>query len=157
MHLQRTVRIDAPPAAVWRCLTDVDVRAKWLTQLVSEEPDDPGRSGPGAAATVRLRQNNEVLTYRSTVIDWEPERRLSVGMTGGKLPPEAVMGVIYDLAPGDGVADTVLEYHFQFPTKSLMLKLLSPLIRMGAGAQIDRDLAGLKAVAEALHREPGEG
>lgn len=150
MHLHRTVRIDAPPAAVWRCLTDAALRPRWLRNLVSEEIDDPDRRGVGTAATVRIRQNGAVHAYRSTVVEYDEGRRLSVGMTGGPLPPDAALGVRYDMAPGDGVADTVLDYDFQFPLTSLVLKLMYPLIRVGAGKSIDDDLAALKSLAESL-------
>jgi uncharacterized protein YndB with AHSA1/START domain len=156
MHLHRTVTIGAPPAVVWRCLTDPDFRPKWLSNFVSEEPDEPGRTGAGTSATVRLRQNNRVVEYRSSVIEWDPERRLSVGLTGGGLPKDEVMGVIYTLSPGDGPAGTAVDYDFHFPVRNWFFKLLSPLIRLGAGKQIEINLANLKALAESLANE-GEG
>lgn len=156
MHLHRQVPINAPPAAVWRCLVEADLRKKWMGQLVSEEIDDPEKQGVGASATVRVRQNNKVVTYRSTVIDFEPGRKLSVGITGGELPKDVAMGVIYDLLPGDAADATVLDYHFHMPVKGFFMWLLTPAIRLGAGQVIDPDLARLKALAESLATEPRE-
>ncbi len=153
MHLHRQLAIDAPPADVWRCITEYDLRKRWMGQLESEEIDDPERKGVGSTATVRLRQNGKIVEYRSTIIDWEPERKLSVGITGGTLPPELAMGAMYELAPGDDVAKTVLDYDFHLPVKSFFMRLLSPLIRAGAAKVIDPDLARLKALAESLASE----
>lgn len=155
MELRRQLAIDAAPADVWRCLTEYELRKRWMGQLVSEEIDDPERRGAGSSATVRLRQNDKIVTYRSTVIDWEPERKLSVGITGGTMPPEAAMGVIYELVPGDGLSKTVLDYQFHMPVKSFFLRLITPLIRKGVAQAVDPDLARLKALAESLAAESG--
>ena len=155
MHLHRQLAIDAAPADVWRCITEYELRKRWMGQLVSEELDDPERRGAGTTATVRLRQNGKVVEYRSTVIDWEPERKLSVGITGGTLPPYLAMGAIYELSPADDVSKTVLNYDFHLPVKSFFMRLLSPLIRKGAAKAIDPDLARLKALAESLASESG--
>lgn len=153
MHLHRQIAIDAPPADVWRCITDSDLRKRWMEQLVSEEIDDPEHRGAGSTATVRLNQNGKIVNYRSTIIDWEPERKLSAGITGGTLPPELAIGAIYELAPGDDPAKTVLDYNFHLPVRNWFFRLLSPLMRAGVAKVIDPDLARLKALAESLAME----
>ncbi len=154
MHLERQIAIHAPAATVWRCLTEFDLRKRWMAQLVSEDIENPDGRAVGSTATVRLMQNNQIVTYRSTVIDWDPERKLSVGMTGGTLPPDVVMGVIYELSPGDGAGATILKYDFHMPVKKFFFRLIAPLIRMGVGQVVDRDHAQLKALAEKLATEP---
>lgn len=154
MHLERQIAINAPATTVWRCLTEFDLRKRWMAQLVSEEFDDPDARGVGSVATVRLLQNGKIVTYRSTVIDWEPGHKLSVGMTGGTLPPDVAMGVIYELSPGDAAETTVLGYDFHMPVRGFLLRLIKPLIRKGVGQIVDRDHAKLKALAESLASEP---
>jgi carbon monoxide dehydrogenase subunit G len=154
MHLDRQIAIHAPAAMVWRCLTEFDLRKRWMAQLVSEDIENAEPRGVGSVATVRLLQNNKIVTYRSTVIDWDPGRKLSVGMTGGTLPPDIVMGVIYELTPGDEAGATILKYDFHMPVKGFFLRMIKPLIRIGVGQVVDRDHAQLKALAEKLAAEP---
>ena len=150
MHLHRTVHIAAPPETVWRCLTDAKLRPRWLRHLVSEEVDGPDRRGVGSAATVRLRQNGQVVTYRTTVEEFDVGRRLGVGMNGGNLPPDAVLGVRYDLSPGDATDTTTLDYQMHFPITTWRLKVFWPLICIGAARATDDALALLTGLAESL-------
>ncbi len=154
MHIEREIAIHAPAATVWRCITEFDLRKRWMAQLVSEDIENPDARGVGSVATVRLLQNNKIVTYRSTVIDWEPDRKLSVGMTGGSLPPDLAMGVIYELSPGDAADTTILKFDFHMPLRGFILRLITPLIKMGVGQAIGRDHAQLKSLAEKLASEP---
>lgn len=154
MHLERQIAIHAPAETVWRCLTEFDLRKRWMAQLVSEDIENSESRGVGSVANVRMLQNNQMVTYRSTVIDWEPGRKLSVGLTGGTLPPDIVMGVVYELLSDDGSGVTVLKYDFHMPVKGFFMRLIKPLIRMGVGQVVDRDHAQLKALAEKLVAEP---
>jgi carbon monoxide dehydrogenase subunit G len=157
MHIQREYAIRAPAETVWRCLTEFELRKRWMAQLVSEEVDQPENRGVGSVAIVRLLQRNQVVTYRSTVIDWEPCRKLSVGMTGGSLPPDLAIGVIYELSPGDAAETTLLKYDFHMPVQSFVLKLLMPCMRSAVGRIMDRDHAKLKALAESFGSETRGG
>lgn len=156
MHLERQLALQAPAGTVWRCLTEFTLRKRWMAQLVSEDRDNPESLGVGSTATVKLLQNQKIVTYRSTIIDWEPGRKLSVGITGGTLPPDLAMGVIYELQPGDAAESTLLNYSFHMPVRGWFLRLIRPLLRKGVGQVVDRDLAALKDVAESLARDPVE-
>lgn len=153
MHFERRIILGGTAESVWSCLTEFDLRKRWMAQLVSEEVDDPENRGVGSTATVRMNQNNNIVTYRSTVIDWEPKRKLSVGISGGTLPPSIVMGVIYELFPGEIPGTTELNYYFHMPVKGFLFRIIQPLIRRGVAQVIDRDLMQLKALVESLGRQ----
>lgn len=147
MEVRRQVRIEAPVARVWDCLTDPAKLPRWISAFVDEVPDDPAKAGVGATSTLRLREGRKVVAYRSVVTMWEEPRRLAIRLTGGTFPEGMAMDVEYRLA-ADG-AGTVLDFDSRATLKGLLFVLMAPLIRLAAGANAKRDLAALKRLAEA--------
>jgi uncharacterized protein YndB with AHSA1/START domain len=152
MHIHRRTLLDCPPSAVWRCLTEFDLQQRWITQLVEEIPDDPGRVGLGAVSTLRMREGNRVVTYRSVVTAWEPGRRLALRLSGGSFSPGMQMDVAYDLSPSE--TGTVLEYDVQVPLKGIVFKLMAPIIWFVAASNAKRDLTKLRSLAPTIARAP---
>ena len=72
-ELETTVEIDAPPAAVWRVLTDFRTYGEWNPFIRSIE----GRVQEGERLTVRLEPpGGRGMTIKPTVLAAEPEREL---------------------------------------------------------------------------------
>ena len=72
-EIETTVEIDAPPAAVWRVLTDFPAYGDWNPFVRSIE----GKVHEGERLTVRLEPpGGRGMTIRPTVLAAEPEREL---------------------------------------------------------------------------------
>jgi uncharacterized protein YndB with AHSA1/START domain len=67
-QIERTVLLPAPPAEVWRALTESDELSVWFGSPVELEPWPGGRVTVGDGASTR----------RGLVEDFEPHRRLSI-------------------------------------------------------------------------------
>lgn len=146
MRVHRQLKIDAPPAAVWRCLVEPELQKQWITQFVDDTPDDASAVGVGATSTMRLREGDDVVTYRSKVTAWEPERHLSIQLTGGTFAEDMAMDVRYDLVPEE--SGTTLDYDVVVPMKGFAFKVLTPLLWLVASTNSIKDLARLSVVAE---------
>jgi hypothetical protein len=148
MHLHRRILLDSTPSAVWRCLTQFELQRQWITQLVEETPDNPGRVGLGAGSTVKMREGGKIVTYRSAVTAWEPERRLAIRLSGGSFSPGMEMDVAYDLSLGE--TGTFLDYDVQVPLKGFVFKLMAPIIWLAAASNAKKDLAKLRGLAPTI-------
>lgn len=149
MQVRREIVIAAPPARVWRCLTEPDLLPKWISGFVDETVETPRPPAVGTVSTMRLKEGAKVVSYRSVLTAWKPGERLAIRLTGGSFAEGMAMDVDYAISPeGEG---TRLVYDARVPMKGLFL-LLAPIMRLAAGANAKRDLAKLKALAES-----GEG
>lgn len=72
-HLYTEIDIDAPPAIVWKVLTDVDSYADWNPFIVSSHSD--GELVVGGQLINCLQQpGGKAMTFRPTVTELEPDR-----------------------------------------------------------------------------------
>ena len=72
-EIETTVEIDAPPAAVWRVLTDFPTYGEWNPFI----PTISGNVQVGERLTVRLEPpGGKGMTIKPTVLAAEPEREL---------------------------------------------------------------------------------
>jgi hypothetical protein len=72
-EIETTVEIDAPPAAVWRVLTDFPTYGEWNPFI----PTIAGNVQVGERLTVRLEPpGGKGMTIKPTVLAAEPEREL---------------------------------------------------------------------------------
>ncbi|MCW2580141.1 MAG: Polyketide cyclase/dehydrase [Blastococcus sp.] len=62
--IEHTIDIQAPPAAVWRLLTDVDRYEDWNPFI----PRLSGRLAPGERLTITVRPGARTMTFRPTVL-----------------------------------------------------------------------------------------
>ncbi len=70
-----TVHIDAPPAAVWGLVTDLDVLARHSDEFQGGQWLDPSRPrGVGARFHGHNQNPRAAWDVTCTVTDWEPER-----------------------------------------------------------------------------------
>ncbi|MGH3017511.1 MAG: SRPBCC family protein [Gaiellaceae bacterium] len=72
-EIEKTVEIDAPPAAVWRVLTDFPAYGEWNPFI----PSIAGNAQEGERLTMRLEPpGGKGMTIRPTVLAAEPDREL---------------------------------------------------------------------------------
>jgi hypothetical protein len=149
MHIHRRIEIDCSPKILWKCLTDDELVKQWVSQLVDDIPDDRQRIGLGALSTLRLREGAKVVSYRSVVTEWEPERLLAIRLSGGSFAPGMEMDVRYEISQ-EHVTGTVLDMDVTVPLKGLLFKLLGPLVWLGSVSNAKKDLTKLKELASGM-------
>jgi uncharacterized protein YndB with AHSA1/START domain len=137
--MEHTVRINRPPADVFRYLTDVEKAPEWQASALEVSPE--GEIGVGA----RIREIRNFLGRRAEstleVTEYEPGRRFSLRVVSGPLPFE----VRHALAPdGEG---TRLDWVAETDT-SRFPKLAVRMMAGTAERQFKADLERLKRVLE---------
>jgi len=56
IHIERTINVNAPPAAVWGVMTDVEQWPEWTESMKSVERLEEGAFGLGSTAKLRIRR-----------------------------------------------------------------------------------------------------
>src|SRR5688572_7133956 len=125
MLLERTVDLAAPPARIWALLTDPEQVARWITEIVSDEPVTPPPVGVGTTTRMKMREGSRVVEYATEILAYTPERELEIEMRGGSLGAEP-MRVSYRLS--ELGAATRLVYRSTWRPRGILLWLLLPLI-----------------------------
>lgn len=146
MKIDHTVEIETPPESLWTLVTEVEEVKKWVPELVSDEPTEPGPMRVGMKSRMKIREGGSVNEYGSEITRLEPSARLQLRLTGGNLGA-GPMDVAYRLTPrGRGCT---LDYSVRWEARGLFLRLMSPLLTFVSRRKIVRQLDGLKRLAEA--------
>lgn len=97
-HIRTEIEIDAPPAAVWAALTDVDAYEAWNPHVVAARGD----LAVGSTLDITVaREGTRDRSMTVTVTDLDPERRLAwVGRLRSPLLFEGRH--VFELEPLDG-------------------------------------------------------
>jgi carbon monoxide dehydrogenase subunit G len=139
LRTEHTVRIDRPPADVFRYLTDVEKAPEWQSSAL--EVSAEGEIGVGA----RIREIRNFLGRRAEstleVTEYEPGRKFSLRVLSGPLPFEVRHTLVPD---GEG---TRLDWVAEADT-SRFPKLAVLMMAGTAERQFKADLERLKRVLE---------
>lgn len=144
MNLERTIDLAAPPARIWKLLTDPDQVKRWITELVSDEPITPPPVGVGTITRMKIREGSRIVEYTTELFAFEPERELVLEMRGGSLG-KVPMRVSYSLTDLGG--STRLVYRSSWRPSGILLWLLLPLIVLMGRRNIRRSLGQLAKLA----------
>lgn len=156
-ELSTFIDIDAPPATVWRVLTDFRRYAEWNPLL----PQITGYLRVGARLTIRLAvPGKPPITVRPTIVTLEPERRLI--WRGFALAPGFFDGEHgFELTPHDDGRRCRLTHAERF--EGVLVPVVGPLIleatRLGFIAMNEAlriRSEGLAAVEAAAERKSAE-
>ncbi len=142
MNLERTIDLAASPTRVWMCLTEPDLIAQWITELVSDEPITPAPTGVGTRTRMKIREGSRVVEYETEILAYQPQRELSIEMHGGSLGREP-MRISYRLE--DRGTSTRLVYRASWRPRGVVLHLLLPLIIVVGRRNLRRTLHRLAA------------
>jgi uncharacterized protein YndB with AHSA1/START domain len=146
MRAHRRITIDSPSEVVWLCLTDPALVKQWITNMVDDIPEHPGRPiGVGTRSTMRLREGKRIRDYTCIITAWEPGKHLAIRMAGGSFAPGMEMDVRYQLSPVPE-GRTLLDFDVQVPMKG-WFRLMAPLFKLMAAGNTNRELAKLQEVA----------
>jgi uncharacterized protein YndB with AHSA1/START domain len=144
MNIERTVELAAPPARIWTLLTQPDQVARWITELVSDEPTTPPPVGVGTKTRMKIREGSRVVEYTTELRAFTPPRELELEMRGGSLGAEP-MRVSYQLTDLGGT--TRLVYRSSWRPRGILLYLLLPLITLIGRRNLGRSLGRLAELA----------
>jgi uncharacterized protein YndB with AHSA1/START domain len=103
MSARREVVVEAwlaaPPARVWRILSDHERMPKWMPvrEVVRRRPGTPDPDGVGAVRTIK----SGGLVFDEEIVGWKPGERLEYRVTAGA-PLRDHRGVVRLAAEGDG-------------------------------------------------------
>ncbi|WP_408898395.1 SRPBCC family protein [Nocardioides sp. R1-1] len=75
--LEDSIRVAAPPAAVWTLVSDVRRMAEWSPQVTSTRIADGAEPGEGVAFTNRNRYGELEWTTHARILRYEPEREIA--------------------------------------------------------------------------------
>ncbi len=139
-----TIDVARPPSHVYAFLADVAKMSIWLTRCV--EVKRLSDATPTLAAGDRLvytyRERSRTATLQGVVEAAEVDRHLDLRFTDRMMN----IRVAFDLSPEGG--GTRLRQITAIEPKTLLLKLIKPLIRRGVAKDTAEDIAKLKRALE---------
>lgn len=99
MNLRDRVDIARPPEEIWTFVADPTLLQRWNPNVQRVEPQSLGRPERGYRYRAAYALGGKVSQMEAEVEEFRPPRRMVVRLTGGRLPPTAVVREIYDLLP----------------------------------------------------------
>ena len=143
--LERTVRIDASPAVVWRIMIDVERWPDWTPSMRGVRPQSVGAFGLGSVALVTPRGRSE---SPWTVTAFEPERSFTWET---KVSARLWVQAGHVIEP-DGAGSRVT---LSISTRGRMAPLVGWLIARMSRRNVEEEAAGLKRRSEEQARLAG--
>jgi carbon monoxide dehydrogenase subunit G len=143
IHVEESVSISRPPAAVWEAIADYGFDREWRKGLREMSPDPPGPPAPGTRVHEVLRSSGRDYVADTVVTEIEPGvsyRFEGSGTMGGLAGGRAVRAA----ETGTGA---VFTYLIELRPEGAM-RLLSPVLGPMVRSNLRKDLRRLKALLE---------
>lgn len=139
MRITEQIEIDAPPAAVWDVVSDLDTHTAWRPALVEFRQVSDGPLAVGARIREVLLWRGRELELDDVVTAHEPERLLAIrgGWSAG------TFGLELRLEP-DG-AGTMVTFDWSLEPTSLLLRLATPFLGGAMRRATVEELEGLQS------------
>jgi carbon monoxide dehydrogenase subunit G len=146
MKMTHSETIRCTPEALWPWLDDAEKSKQWLRGLEEVRPTASGPKRPGYTAKLMIREGGKLQEYDETILEYEPNRRFKMKMTGGCLKGTEML-VDYQLVDiGDG--RTRLDYECEALSDRFVMKLLGPLFMIFGRMQAKSFFRTLRKLAE---------
>lgn len=120
----RTFVIDAPPAAVFKVLTDLDQAPQWMPAIQKTEWVKGSKVKQGAVWKEWRKAGRRTMVAEISVAQFEKERRLELHVKSKPF----VMDLGFRLTP-EGKALTRVDYHCDGKGKGVMALFTKPIMR----------------------------
>lgn len=148
LKMTGSVCIDAPMAAVWAVLSDLESIHLWVDSIQRSHCPDQSR-GVGALRVCELKQ----ATIKETIVDWHEGRSFTYRGEGAPMMQSATNTWSVE-AHGD---QTLVTSSAEVVLKGgIFGRLLEPLLQALAGRLGVQSLAALKYLVEHGHPYPGK-
>jgi uncharacterized protein YndB with AHSA1/START domain len=145
----KTVDLPRPAAVVFPWLVEAPLRKRWQGGLTESVPLEGGPPRTGARSREVVLVDGERFEMQATLTALEPPRRLGVHLASELFTDELEL-TLEDV----GAGTSRLSYRSAARYRSLLLRLLSPLIASKAEAKLTADLERLRAELEAQPAQP---
>lgn len=139
---EAVIEISRPPAEVFALLDDAPQTPLWLESCTSLEQRTPGPKAVGAALAYAYRQGGHAGQMDGVVTAYAPAAALGMRFSD----PRFSVDVDFRLAPS--ASGTTVQHRIGIAPRSLVGRLMSPLIQLGNRRQVSNNLARLKRLAE---------
>jgi hypothetical protein len=143
IRYQHVETVAVSPERAFAAIDDLPLTAKWLPPCVSLSKVGHGPNAPGDKLRYVYRQGGRQGEMAGEILDRVPDQRLHCKYHDGSFDVSVDLRVA--AAPGGSVTTHVIE----IAPKTLMGKLMRPLIRLGLGKQTRDAAANLKKLLEA--------
>jgi uncharacterized protein YndB with AHSA1/START domain len=143
MKFKLELPIHKSRAEVWKAFDDPEKMKTWQPSLVRFEPVSGTPGQPGAVSKLTYRENDREFSLIETITDRrEPE--LFNGVYDNPFAENSIHNEFID--QGDGQTLWVIETDYKF--KTLIMKILGPLLKKNYIARTQRDMERFKEMAE---------
>jgi uncharacterized protein YndB with AHSA1/START domain len=137
-----SLRIDRPVERVFAFVDDESRAADWLSRCVALRQVTPGAKGVGTELHYTYKDPGRTGEMDGRVTAYEKDRRLAMHYTD----PTFDVDVDFWFEPER--EGTTVRHATSITPKSLMAKLMTPIIRGATGKQIVQDTQALKRILE---------
>lgn len=138
-RIERSARIDAPPAAVYAFLSDPANLPLWQTGVISSERTSPAPTVTGSTGRAVFEVMGQRITADTTVREAVPDRRLVLASTVSGF---SVVGSL-DLVAVEG--GTEVTFRSEVKAQSIFMAPLESLVADAAEKELEPSLARLRA------------
>ena len=147
MPMRFTIDFACSPEQLFPYLVEPDKMLKWMCGVTKIEPITDGPPGVGQRAKIWIKEGKKESEYETVVTIFEPNRRISVDMTGGCFGGKTTMKPDYVLSvsPSGG---TTMEYTCGVETSSVMFRVMDVLFRPFMKRMVKKMMVTLKEQAE---------
>jgi len=143
IHYQHVVTVATTPERAFAMIDDLPTTAKWLPPCVSLAKVGDGPNAPGDTLRYVFKQGGRQSEMDGQILDRIPGQRLHCQYT------DRSFEVRVDLRVAPAASGAVTTHDITISPKTLVGKLMSPLIRLGLGKQTRDAAANLKKLLEA--------
>jgi hypothetical protein len=142
IRCQHTETVRTTPDRAFAVIDDLPMTAKWLPPCVSLEKLGPGPNAPGDKLRYRYKQGGKVNEMAGEILARTPPERLHCRYF------DNAFEVSVDLRVSGSPDGVIMTHMIEIVPKSFVMRLLSPLIRLGLNKQTREAAANLKKLLE---------
>lgn len=142
VHYQHTVTVATTPERAFAMIDNLPTTAKWLPPCVSLAKVSEGQNAPGDKLLYVFKQGGRQSEMHGEILDRVPGERLHCKYT------DSSFDVWVDLRIAPAASGAITTHTITISPKTLVGKLMRPLIRLGVGKQTRDAATNLKTLLE---------
>lgn len=140
IQCETTCEVAGSPDAVFAFVDEAANAPRWLGRCVRIEPLSPPPKGVGSRLRYIYRDRGRTGSMDGEVTAYQPGRQLA--MRYGDRMVEVAVSFRFAPAPGG----TRIDHAIEITPRSLLARVMQPMIRTWTARQLERDTAALRAV-----------
>jgi len=139
---EETIEIGRPPADVFRFLDDESNTPKWNPRAVEVKRTSPGEKSVGTRLHYVYRDPGRQGEMDGEVTGYEKDRKLAMKFSDRMMD----VSVVFELSPAP--SGTRVHHFVEIEMKSLIGRLMTPIIRSATRKQVRTEVENLKGLVE---------